>query len=338
MSERFRELESLGASRRKDVVLLATVTSFDSLRHPRKSDLHQFAELFHPLFDTSSDEARRQAAAVLSRSPHVPASVALQIGSAPIAIAAIFLTRAPVIDDATLLEIVKSGSPAHATAIARRENLSVRLVDALVDRRQTAASPAIPSVASVKAALSAPTDETRLAREEKLRDELKTLARQQPHRAEQPLAITPLDSLHETLLCRFARLGEINLFTGALADALSCQPELAERVVLDVSGQQLATTLVALAMPQDDLRFVLGTFYPDLGERLGGKTRGDALLSALTPELARERLLGWLEADREDLHQHQPYLGPDRATDPRSTHPVRVAARIVSTDRKTLRR
>lgn len=335
MSERFRELESLGASRRKDVVLLATVTSFDSLRHPRKSDLHQFAELFHPLFAASSDEARRQAAAILSRSPHVPASVALQIGSAPISIAAIFLTRAPSIDDTTLLEIIKSGTPAHATAIARRENLSVRLVDALVDRRQTAASPVLPSAASVKAALS---DEARLVREDKLRDELKTLARQQPPRAGQPLAVAPLDTLHQTLLVRFARLGEINLFTGALADALACRPELAERMVLDVSGQQLATALVALAMPPEDLHFVLATFYPDLDERLGGRSRGDVLLASLTPELSRERLIGWLEADREDAHRHQPYLGPDRGADPRTPRPVKSAQRSVSTDRKTLRR
>ena len=78
---------------------------------------------------------------------------------------------------------------AHATAIARRENLSVRLVDALVDRRQTAASPVLPSAASVKAALS---DEARLVREDKLRDELKTLARQQPPRAGQPPTVAPL--------------------------------------------------------------------------------------------------------------------------------------------------
>ena len=138
MADRFRELERPQTGRLKDVVLMATVTGFEGLRHPRRSDLKQFAELFEPLFAASSDEARRQAAAALSQCPHVPQSVALLIGNAPVSIAAIFLTRSTSISDATLMQIIRAQGPAHATAIARRENLSVHVVDALVERRQTA--------------------------------------------------------------------------------------------------------------------------------------------------------------------------------------------------------
>ena len=122
---------------------MATVTGFEGLRHPRRTDLKQFSELFDPLFSASSDEARRQAAAALSQCPHVPPSVALQIGNAPISIAAIFLTRSTSIDDATLLKVIRAQGQAHATAIARRDNLSVHVVDALVERRQTATAPAV---------------------------------------------------------------------------------------------------------------------------------------------------------------------------------------------------
>ena len=97
---------------------MATVTGFEGLRHPRRTDLKQFSELFDPLFSASSDEARRQAAAALSQCPHVPPSVALQIGNAPISIAAIFLTRSTSIDDATLLKVIRAQGQAHATAIA----------------------------------------------------------------------------------------------------------------------------------------------------------------------------------------------------------------------------
>jgi uncharacterized protein (DUF2336 family) len=337
VSERFRELESPGIGRRKDIVLLATVTSFESLRHPRKSDLHQFAELFLPLFEASSEEARRQAAAALSRCPNVPASVAFQIGSSPIGIAAIFLTRAPSIDDATLLAIINAQSPAHATAIARRENLSVKLVDALVDRRQSSsiaarhstpaqARPAVPSE-QMSVPDRPPIDETRVQREEKLRNELKTLARQQVPVAAAEIVIEPISELNAALLVRFARLAEIYLFASTLTSAMSSSIDLAERMLLDVSGHQLAVALVALEMPQEDLRLVLQVFYPDLDERLGGKTRGEMLLSELEPKACRERLRHWLEADREDrgMQQHQAYLAPDRGADPRVSKQTNVA-------------
>ncbi|WP_075290422.1 DUF2336 domain-containing protein [Pararhizobium arenae] len=343
MSERFRELESPGIGRRKDIVLLATVTSFESLRHPRKSDLHQFAELFMPLFEASSDEARRQAAAALSRCANVPASVALQIGSAPIGIAAIFLTRAPAIDDATLLQIINTRSPAHATAIARRENLSVKLVDALVDRRQSSIPMARrPGPAQAKAGapseqMSVPEmprpDEERVQREERLRTELKALARRQTAPADTEIVIEPISELNAALLVRFARLAEIYLFASTLTSAMSSSPDLAERMLLDVSGHQLAVALTALDMPTDDLRVVLRVFYPDLDERLGGTTRSEMLIADLTPEACRKRLRHWLQLDREEhgLQPHQPYFAADRRADPR------VANQTTATPQRTQR-
>lgn len=348
VSERFRELESPGIGRRKDIVLLATVTSFESLRHPRKSDLHQFAELFQPLFEASSDEARRQAAAALSRCPNVPASVALQIGSTPIGIAAIFLTRAPSIDDATLLQIIQTQSPAHATAIARRENLSVKLVDALVDRRQSNAvaprRPTIspPATAALPEAAPERRDDTKLQREEKLRGELKSLARQQnTASARPPIVIEPLNELNAALLVRFARLGEINLFATALTSMLGSGPALVDHMLLDVSGLKLAETLTALGMSGDDLVFVLRTFYPDIDERFGGTTRGDMLVANLTPELCREHLLVWLQDDRDEeaAPQHQPYVAADRRPDPRSQKTIVAAPqRSLRSDRQSARR
>ncbi|MBN9269148.1 MAG: hypothetical protein J0J15_02670, partial [Mesorhizobium sp.] len=70
---------------------MATVSSFESLRFPSRSDLVQFGELFEQLYAASSDEARRQAVAALSRCPQVPQETALFIARQPIGIAAIFL-------------------------------------------------------------------------------------------------------------------------------------------------------------------------------------------------------------------------------------------------------
>ncbi|WP_438749489.1 DUF2336 domain-containing protein [Pararhizobium sp. O133] len=334
MADRFRELERPQAGRLKDVVLMATVTGFEGLRHPRRNDLKQFAELFDPLFSASSDEARRQTAAALSQCPHVPQSVALRIGNAPISIAAIFLTRSTSMTDATLIEIIRTQGPAHATAIARRENLSVQVVDALVERRQTgtapakqqdeASRPARPDIRLREPASSDPT-ETRLLREEQLRSDIKNLARTavtaHAPAAQPGPAIEPINALHEALLVRFARSREANLFAASLAAALSAGPELGERILLDISGQQLATALTALEMPPEDSLFVLSAFYPDLTERHAGTTRGDMLLDSLDLPASRARVQSWLQAEQEEKSgaTYQPHLAPDRAADPRQT-------------------
>ncbi len=338
VTDRFRELERPQTGRLKDVVLMATVTGFDGLRHPRRTDLKQFSELFEPLFAASSDEARRQAAAALSQCQHVPQSVALQIGNAPVSIAAIFLTRSTSVTDATLMQIIRAQGPAHATAIARRDNLSVQLVDALVERRQTSAVPAKPATVAPQtpAAEQRQPEVTaremttaKLLREEKLRGDISSLAR--VTRPAHP-AIEPLSPLHEALLVRFARSGEANLFAASLASALSSSRDLGERILLDISGQQLATALVALDMSAADSLFVLSAFYPDLAERFGAATRGDALLASLHITASRARVQGWLQTEREaSVPGHQPYLAPDRGTDPRQAAARQDTARTAQT-------
>ena len=42
------------------MVLMATVTNFENVSHPSKTDLRQFAELFMPLFTASTEEAKRE--------------------------------------------------------------------------------------------------------------------------------------------------------------------------------------------------------------------------------------------------------------------------------------
>ena len=335
VSDRFRELERPQSGRLKDVVLMATVTGFEGLRHLRKSDMKRFSELFEPLFQSSSDEARRQAAAALSQCPHLPQTVALQIGSAPISIAAIFLTRSTSIDDRTLIAIIRSQSPAHSTAIARRENLSPQVVDTLVERRQTlgslaqqartvrATQPVQPNseTESAPAPSSAENMQQRQLREERLRQELKALALINRQAQKQPL-LQPIDSMHQALLVRFARSGETNLFASSLAAALDANPQLGDRIVLDISGQQLAVTLNALSLNRFDQLFILQALYPHLGERIGGTTRAEVLVDTNNPVTSRERVESWLRADRYtgEGASHEPHLAADRSADPRQTN------------------
>ncbi|MQW86718.1 DUF2336 domain-containing protein [Sinorhizobium saheli] len=316
VTNRFRELERPQTGRLKDVVLMATVTGFESLRIPSKSDMRQFAELFEPLFLGSSNEARRQAAAALSQCPHVPEAVALLIGNMPISIAAAFLTRSKAISDRALVSIIREQGAAHAAAIARRENLSPSLVDALVEHHQPASLPERPRAGAAPAA-----QETRAAasdREEKLREDIKALARAGTRDRAKTPRLQPIDELHCALLMRFARNGEAVLFATALADALGASRDLAERILLDVSGQQLAATLSALAFPAGDMDRLLVALYPHLSERLGGSTRAEVLIENVDRQASVERVEAWLRADaHEGPARREALFAENRPADPR---------------------
>ncbi|MGQ3211598.1 MAG: DUF2336 domain-containing protein [Shinella sp.] len=266
---------------------MATVSSFESLRFPSRSDLYQFGELFAPLYDASTEEARRQAVAALSRCPQIPDDTALFIARQPIGIAAIFLMGSKAIPDATLMRILRASGPEHAHAIGRRDDLSPAIIEALVGTHQDHASRRTGEDRELALAEAA-----RLEREEQMREELRALVRAATPAAEAPAGLEPATEMHQVLFVRFARGGEIGMLAVTLADALASSQWLSERILLDVSGRQLAETLVALDLPEADSAFILEKIYPHLAA--GG---AEALLSTLDPAEAILRVESWQRAD-----------------------------------------
>ena len=266
---------------------MATVSSFESLRFPSRSDLRQFGELFEPLYSASTDEARRQAVAALSRCPQVPDETALFIARQPISTAAIFLMGSRAIGDVTLMRILRTTGPEHAHAIGRRDDLSPVVVEALVGTHQDQASRRTGEDRTAALAEAA-----RLEREERIREELRALVRAATPTVETPVRLEPASVMHQALFVRFAREGETGMIAVALADALASSQWLSERILLDVSGRQLAETLLALDVPEADSLFVLTRIYPHLAE--GG---AETLLAALDPAEATRRVESWQRAD-----------------------------------------
>jgi uncharacterized protein (DUF2336 family) len=274
---------------------MATVSSFEGMTQPGRHELKQFAELFAPIYKASSPDARRNAVAALSRCAVMPASVARFIGSQPIDIAAIFLTRSPAIDDETLIAIARSHGAAHSRAIAARENLSVKVIDQLVSlhdgqggvRRQPVSEP-------VQAETVRPMGEAE--RQEELRLQLKalvyrdTLMRAEEHPDNQ-------EAMTEALLVRFARLREARDFSRLLASMIGCSQWLTNRILLDLSGLQLATTLVALGITTEDGVVILKQFYPHLAMLQDDIGRAELLWQGLDPETSADRLAAWVRAD-----------------------------------------
>ena len=358
MSE-FRELERPQAMRRKDVVLMATVTSFESLPHPSRSELRQFAELFSPLFSASSEAARREAVAALSQSRNVPASVAFFIASQPISVAAPFLVASPCLSNEALIAIARTQGVDHAHAIARRDDLSPTVVDALVGLRFARPVPppaeaqeevaarehvdpmpvakeasAMPEEAEVSQAapaeqvLADAQEAERLMRENHLRRRIKLLAGHVERAEGDRLGLRTITPIQTALLVRFARAREAAMFAGVLSDSLSASRWLAERIMLDVSGRQLAMTLKGLSMDEPDALFILERLYSHLAQELDPQKR-----AALQAETGAEAL--WNELDATDCGRRiESWRRADVYTyaEPRP-HPVQAPDEDASTER-----
>lgn len=336
--------------RKKDVVLMATVTSFESLARPSRSELRQFAELFGPLFAASSEEARREAVAALSQCATVPPAVAFFIGSQPIAIAAPFLISSPCLSDETLIAIARIQGGEHARAIARRETLSPTVIDALVglrhDRspRTTASLGADTDLAHaaadagrghepITAASFAPADQAheaqdpveaaRLAREEDLRRRIKLLAGHATRAVDDRLGFRQVSAMQSALLVRFARNRETAQFAAVLADALSASTWLAQRIMLDISGRQLATALKGLMMEDGDALYTLARLYDHLLREENGVRRAERLWLDLDADECGMRIESWRRADLYTYAQPQM---PDVAAAPPAQAAVEAVA------------
>ncbi|TCL76143.1 uncharacterized protein (DUF2336 family) [Rhizobium sp. BK251] len=301
---------------------MATVSSFEGIAYPSKSQLRQFAELFTPLFQASTDEAKRQAVAALSQCPHVPPAVALFIGSQPIEIAAPFLAGPQAIDDEVLITIARTQGAAHARAIVSRDSLSPKVIDALVGinqaelRRVAAGEPEMESPAMTPAPSPArdEAEALRLANEETLRRRIKQIAHQLAEHDDDRLGLRSLSDVQSALLVRFARLRDATQFSVALADALSTSRWLADRVMLDLSGQQLAATLTSLGMDFLDAVFVLERFYPHLVELQGEVSRAWLLMEAADPAECEARVEAWRRADNYTYRPAEPAEQPSPST------------------------
>ncbi|MBB3592024.1 uncharacterized protein (DUF2336 family) [Rhizobium sp. BK529] len=304
------------AIRKKDVVLMATVSSFENLSHPTRSELRQFAELFMPLFQASSEEARRQAVAALSQCENIPAAVALFIGNQPIEVAAPFLASSKAINDDTLITIARTHGASHVRAIVSRDALSPKVIDALVALRQAEPRPAAAADSAEPQAMPLsslpakpevdPQEVQRLENEEALRERIRGLAGHLGRNDQDRLGLRSLSDIQEALLVRFARSREAAHFATALADSLSASRWLAERIMLDLSGQQLATTLTSLGMGFLDSVFVLEKLYPHLAEVRENVSRAFLVLDALDPEECHARVEAWRRADRYTYNPQAP--------------------------------
>ncbi|MAY60905.1 MAG: hypothetical protein CML29_01725 [Rhizobiales bacterium] len=338
---------------------MAAVSSFEGLRRPCREDYVRFSSLFPSLFEKASPEARRTAAAALSRLDRVPDDIVELIVNQPVETAAPFISHYENLSEATLARAIARHGAGHARAAARRANISHiglyalwGLKDESVDRALKlrgltvdsvfAADIDIPELDALENMGKSRPPLARLdelngtdAASEGLRDVLRQMALpegQSDTRTSAAPAVHHMADLrdawhdfgpdsvraglgrkaHLERMARFAANGNAEWFATALADAMGSGVALAERIMLDLSGRQLATAMLALGAHRDVVITALQTYFPHLGNMVDGRSRAMAEIEALDKDACIERLEAWQRADAYTRHLSEPDIGAGR--------------------------
>ncbi|WP_136658593.1 hypothetical protein [Nitratireductor sp. XY-223] len=300
--DRFRDLERAGRAGRKDAALLAAISGFEALKHPTSQDLRQFSNLFAGLFELTREDTRRTAAAALSKIRHLPQDVVLKVADQPIRISAPFLAISPCLNDQLLLQILARNDIVHARAISRRETLSPLLISALSSLDDAAVSRSLRLRHAAKdgaaTGLMASREAARRYNEDVLRNRIKDLALRRINTGQQHSGAeiqTGRPDLRKLIQAAEACLPV--RFSQMLSRALCAQPSLAERIMLDLSGRQLAMALRALNMADEDIRRVLVAIFPQLRREVDGTQQASLLVEATDRKDSMERVMAWVRAN-----------------------------------------
>lgn len=139
-------------------------------------------------------------------------------------------------------------------------------------------------------------------------------------------------------LARHATTDQESWFATALADAMGASYALAERIMMDLSGRQLATALIGLGAPESTIKSALESFFPHLAKPSARHTLATDLIEELDRESCTARLQAWQRADSytNGAAAHVPALAdgkPVRQDTDRRISPRDVRHRV-STARK----
>lgn len=139
-------------------------------------------------------------------------------------------------------------------------------------------------------------------------------------------------------LARHAATDQESWFATALADAMGASYALAERIMMDLSGRQLATALIGLGAPQSTIKSALESFFPHLAKPSARHTLATDLIEELDRDSCAARLQAWQRADSytNGAAAHVPALAdgkPVRQDSERRISPRDIRHRI-STARK----
>lgn len=132
------QLETLARERlpgkRRALLRALTDAFFDSASELSIRERELFDDIVERVLDDVEPLARRELAERLAAFPHAPYRVVVRLAGDIIEIAEPVLIRSPVLADDDLVRLALQKSQGHLLAISRRDRLSERVTDVLVDR------------------------------------------------------------------------------------------------------------------------------------------------------------------------------------------------------------
>jgi uncharacterized protein (DUF2336 family) len=309
--DRFRDLERAGEAGRKDAALLAAIAGFEALNHPTSIDYRQFSNLFLGLFPHTLDDTRRMASAALSRLGKLPETVAAVVVDQPIRIAAPFLAFSSCVNERMLLLVIARHGIPHARAISRRKSLSQAVVLALAALQDTTVNRSLKVRGSHEnTRLADANSETSLRQrnEEALRLQVKGLALDKLRSKQDQGEIEQFDTLGKLLTLQAKGPNPVR-FAECLALALRSNQMLTDRIMLDISGNQLAMALQSLDIGDVHAVAVLEGVFPHLANASNGVQHSKLLLDACDHEESKRKVSAWRRAN-EDMDAPKATLQP----------------------------
>lgn len=317
-----------------DASLLAAIASFEALRHPTVLDRRQFSNLFLGLFPHTRDETKRTAAAALSRLAVLPESIAAIIADQPVRIAAPFLAFSTCANDRILLQVIARHGVAHGRAISRRKTLSKAVVSALVALDDIAVIRSLRvrgSVAEDQPEQTETGPAIRIQNEETLRTRLRDMALQKRRSKLERVSAGQKETLGKLLVMQACGPNPLR-FADCLALALKSNAALTDRIMLDLSGQQLAMALQALHVSDLHSQEILEGVYPHLTRESDGVSQSKLLLDSCDREESIRKVDAWRRANEEtekNKSAHQPLTvdTPTRVAKLPTERRIRVADR-----------
>lgn len=124
-------LESDPSAANRALVARKFGAQYNEMAEQAPRDLVQ--ALLHLLVGDVETQVRRSLAAAVASSDKLPAAVASRLARDRIEVARPVLEQSPLLDDAELIEIVRTNAMQYALAVAGRERVSETLSDALVE-------------------------------------------------------------------------------------------------------------------------------------------------------------------------------------------------------------
>ncbi|MBN9303839.1 MAG: hypothetical protein BGO82_15805 [Devosia sp. 67-54] len=105
--------------------------------HIAESEVRLFADVVGRALEDMSEEHREEFSDRVASDPRTPRDLALRLAGDTAVVAAPVLGRSPVLTDDDLISIASSKGTGHRLAISRREHVSARVTDVLIDFEET---------------------------------------------------------------------------------------------------------------------------------------------------------------------------------------------------------